>query len=108
MRVGDVFANDRRGAGSKDDRLQIVLFMIGCDEEGGLAAVSQGSGETAFEDAPLLLGPRGSERISCVQTVVAEQKIQRAVISGRRGLGDDFDTALTGTSEFGGVGDRKS
>ncbi len=100
LRRGDSVVNVSREIPRKDDGFWVLLFAIHRDQEGSLFDVAQGTGETALVDAALLRRADERKRVAGIQMVIAEDKVERAVIFRRAWLGDDLDAAAAWSGIF--------
>src|SRR5579864_6266260 len=104
LRSGDSLANVSRETLRKDDGLRILFFAIHRDQEGSLFDPAQRTGETAFIDAALLWRADERKWVAGIQMVVAEDKVERAVVFRGARLGDDLDAAAAWSGILRGVG----
>lgn len=86
-----------------NDALLILQVFVEREQETGVLAMADGSGDGAFIVLPSFVRLDDSKNIRRVEYGIAKQEVQRAMIVGRSALSDYFQTSAAGTREAGGV-----
>src|SRR6202035_2556518 len=85
-----------------NDALLILQVFVEREQEAGVLAVADGSGDGAFIVLPSFVRLDDRKSIRRIEYGIAKQEVQRAMIVGRSALGDYFQTSATGRREAGG------